>query len=153
MDLEETAHLKAKENLGPSSSSPSSTVSASSAGSSASVPTVNPELKGFPRPFPIPLKWSDSTSKAISSGKMIPLARKEITQTCVTLMMVYEPKPSRDQVAIELVRKYPQIADPIGAPHVSNTVSHRKCAPYFLALQRSLNEEGAYFRIWSLPQK
>ena len=37
-------------------------------------------------------------------------------------MMVYEQKPSRGQcidVAKDLVRKYPQIADPIGEPHVS----------------------------------
>lgn len=94
----------------------------SSAGSSASAIQLNPEMKGFPRPFPIPLKWSDSISKAISSGKMTPFARKEITQTCVTLIMVYEQKPSRGQcvdVAKDLVRKYPQIADPIGEPHVS----------------------------------
>ncbi len=119
----EEAHLKAKENLEPSTSSTApSTVSVSSLGSSASGTALNPELKGFPRPFPIPLKWSVSTSKAIVSGKMTPLARKEITQTCVTLMMVYEQKPSRGQciaVAKDLIRKYPQIADPIGEAHVS----------------------------------
>ena len=119
----EKAHLKAKENLEPSTSSTApSTVSVSSAGSSASAAVLNPELKGFPRPFPIPLKWSASTSKAILSDKMTPLARKEITQTCVTLMMVYEQKPSRGQcvdVAKDLVREYPQISDPIGEAHVS----------------------------------
>ena len=87
----------------------------------ASAAVLNPELKGFPMPFPIPLKWSASTSKAILlSGKMTPLARKEITQTCVTLMMVNEQKPSRGQcvdVAKDLVRKYPRMSDPIGEAH------------------------------------
>ena len=122
-DMVEAAHLKAKENHEPSGSSTTpSSVSASSAGSSASASVLSPEIKGFPRPFPIPLKWSESTSKAISSGKMTPLARKEVTQTCVTLMMVYEQRPSRGQcidVAKDLVRKDPQIADPIGEPYVN----------------------------------
>ena len=97
-DIIETAHLKARGNFDPSSSSSApSTLTVSSAGLSASATPLNPEMKGFPRPFPLPLKWSDPTSMAILSGKMTPFARKEITQACVTLMMVYEQKPSRRQ--------------------------------------------------------
>ena len=47
-----------------------------------------------------------------------------MVQTLVTLMMVYERKPSRvqcEQVAIDLVRKYPLVADPLGKAHVSTT--------------------------------
>ena len=98
-----------RESLGPSSSSPSSIVSVNSSASTAVGPNFG---GGFPKPFPIPKKWSDTTLKAISSGKMTPIARKEVIQTLVTLMMVYEQKPSRvqcEQVAIELTRKYPQV--------------------------------------------
>lgn len=120
-DLIEATSLRAKEKEGPLvDSSPPSTVSVTSL-NSASTSTA-PDFRGFPKPFLIPLKWSDSTAKAISSGKLTTLARKEVTQTLVTLMMVYEQKPTRaqcTQVAMDLVRKYPQMADPIGTPHVS----------------------------------
>ena len=127
----EAAHIKAMENVStPTSSGPSSSVSLDTS-SSTSVGTI--DFKVFPKPFPIPSKWSDSTSKAISSGRMTPHTRKEMIQTLVTLMMVYDQKPSRvrcKQVAIDLIRKYPQLADPLGKAHVSwhnCTVSEKVC--------------------------
>ena len=127
----EAARIKAVENVSiPTGSGSSSSVSLDTS-PSTSVGTI--DFKVFPIPFLFPSKWSDSTSKAISSGRMTPHTRKEMIQTLVTLMMVYDQKPSRvrcKQVAIDLIRKYPQLADLLGKAHVSwhdCTMSEKVC--------------------------
>ena len=89
----------------------------------------------------IPDYWREETQSCLDEGILNETSRGDITRTLVTLLVgKYGPKPGRahcEDLARQLILKYPFVKDDLGTGYVSNAIYVLKlslCIIYFLIL-------------------
>ena len=100
-------------------------------------PTPLSKHPPFPSPFPIPDFWGEDVDSVLKEKRVTPHVRKEIVKTLSCSLKVYcsNGRPTRAQcnaAAMELVRKYPFLRDPIGSETVRYLLLFLMCFKIYI---------------------